>query len=119
MNVTMINSANQITAAERLQNKITGIVQKNISKAEIRRFMAIEELEDRNLSAAMLYILYKNFNFNEQQLKDFYFKSAKAFDISQEYTLKLESVPEEKHLKNIGIDIEALQKDYIIGNTKA
>jgi len=119
MNVTVLNSSEQTTAAERLQNKISTIVQKNISKSEIRRFMAMEELEDRNLSAAMMNILHKDFGFTAQQLKDFYFKTAKAFDVSTEYTVKLEAVPETAKLKELGIDIEALQSDYIIGNTKA
>lgn len=116
MNVTVVNNENIPTPAERLQNKITGIVQKNISKAEMRRFMAMEELEDRNLSAAMLNILYKSFGFSIEQLKDFYFKSAKAFDNSTEYTVKLEPIPEMLELKKMGLDIEALQSDYLIGN---
>lgn len=119
MNVTVINSADQPTAAERLQNKITNIVQKNISKSEIRKYMAMEDLEDRNLSIAMLYILYKDFNFNENQLKEFYLKSSKAFDDAADYTLRLEDVPEAAALEKIGINVEAFQKDYLIGTTKA
>ncbi len=117
MNVTVVNSNEQPTAAERLQNKISNIVQKNISKSEIRKFMAMEELEDRNLSAAMMHILYKDFGFTVEQLKEFYFKTAKAFDISTEYTVKLEAVPETIELKKLGIDINTLQSDYLIGNT--
>lgn len=115
MNVKISGPQEQPTAVERLNNKITGIIRSNVSVKEMRRFVEMNQIEDRNQLAAVMDILRRDYGFTAGQLGEFCLKIAEANETALLYTMQMLPVPEIAALKEYGVDIEALEKEYISG----
>ncbi len=115
MNIRISTSQDQPTAIEKLNNKIINAVQSKISKKEMRMYLEYSNAEDRNQIALILNILRKDYGFTAEQLRGFYLKADEANGSAMSYTLQMLPVPEIASLKEYGVDIEALEKEYISG----